>query len=154
VTNISNGFIEKWISKLNDADREMSRIAAEKLGSTKDPAVIPVLVQAVKNRPDEIRVAAVRALGNIRHRSAIPALLPLLRDSNSMVATAAADALGEIGHMSAVSGLIDVCRTYKMNPNRHDQLHGMNRGLYLAALNALRQIDTIQARAAIEKFGR
>ncbi|MDX1992899.1 MAG: HEAT repeat domain-containing protein [bacterium] len=148
-----NLFIQKWIGKLNAADRDMSLIAAEKLGSTRDPNLVPELVKALKNRPDDVRASAIRALAVIRHRSAVPHLLPLLNDPNPMIATAAASALGEIGHMSAVSALGEILRSYKQGNSRHEQLRGINRGVYLSALDALKRIDTIQARSFVEKYG-
>lgn len=152
--NTHPAFISKWLGKLNDVDREMSQIAAQKLGSTKNPAVVPELVKVLRNRPDDVRASAIRALAQIGDRTAVPSLLPLLNDINPMIASAAADALGEIGHMSAVPALIDILKNYKQANNRQQQLRGTSRGVYLSSLSALKRIGTVQALRAVEQYER
>jgi len=148
-------FIEKWVHYLNDVDREMSCIAAQKLGATKDSSVIPALVAALmKNRPDDVRISIIRALGTIGHVSAIKSLIPLLKDNSATVATTAANAMGEINHPSCVAPLTEVVQTYKQAYNRHSQLHSGTRGVYIAALSALERIGTSQAREVVEKYGK
>ena len=48
-------FIEKWVNHLKMSDREMSRIAAKKLGDSGDSRVVPELIKALHNRPDEVQ---------------------------------------------------------------------------------------------------
>lgn len=147
-------FIQKWVKYLNDADHEMSLIAAQKLGKTRDPRVVEALVNCLTNRPDDMRTTAARALGSIGDPAAVPALIKLLDDHNSVVASAAADSLGEIGDSSAVPALIAILRDYKSGQSRHRQLHGFDRGLYMAAVYALQQINTREARQAVAKYHR
>ncbi|MFW5748171.1 MAG: HEAT repeat domain-containing protein [Chloroflexota bacterium] len=147
-------YIAKWVDYLRHADREMSRIAAQKLGATHDPQVIPELVKALQGRPDDVRTAAVRALGEIGHPDATPALVKLLDDNNVLIASAAAEALGVIGDARAVEPLTRVIAQYKRELTRHTQLHGFNRGLYMAAVYALEQIGTPEARRAISQYYR
>lgn len=147
-------YIQKWLGYLNDIDRDMSRIACEKLAKTKNPDIVPDLAKALKNRPLEVRAAAARALGEIRHRSAVPALISALKDQDYMVSSAAADALGEIGDPAAVPALRQVLHDYRSGADRHQQIHGESRGLYMAAVYALERIGTHDARAAINKYHR
>lgn len=147
-------YIEKWVRYLNDTDRDMSRIAAEKLGNTGDVAVVPELVNTLNNRPDDIRLAAIRSLGKIGDPSAVKPLVKMLDDMNPMIASTAADALGLIGDDRAVRPLAKILRDYKSENNRHDQLHGANRGLYMAAVYALQGFKTREARRALEQYYR
>ena len=147
-------YIEKWIRYLNDTDRDMSRMAAEKLGDTMDTTVVPELINTLANRPDDIRLAAVRSLGKIGDRKAVKPLIKLLDDMNPMIASTAADALGQIGDDSAVPALRDILSTYKNNLGRHNQIHGQNRGLFMAAVYALQAINTPAARSAVDRYYR
>ena len=144
-------YINKWLGFLDDVDSEMSRIACEKLAKTQDPAVVQPLTRALRNRPLEVRAAAARALGEIGQSDAVPALVEALGDMESTVSCAAAYALGDIRDPSAVPALRGVLHNYR-NGDRYSQLHGDDRGLYLAALQALRQIGTSEAREAIAKY--
>lgn len=147
-------YIEKWAGYLDGADHEMCIVAAKKLGATKDVVAVPILVRALNNRPDDLRTAVIRALSEIGDKSATPALIPLLRDPNPVIASAAADALGMIGDAKAVPNLIQILADYKTGNSRHFQLHGFNRGLFMAVVQALKAIDTPQARAALDKYNR
>ena len=147
-------YIEKWVGYLNSADREMSRIAANKLGDTKDASVVPELVKALHKRPDEVRLAAVRALGEIGDVSAVKPLIEILQDGDPLIASAAADSLGAIGSDQAVSSLVKILSDYKNKQSRHFQIHGYNRGLYMAAVHALQRIGTPAARKAVERYHR
>lgn len=152
--NTDPRFIKKWVGYLHDVDRQMSIIAAGKLGSTKDPNVIPELTKALVKRPDDVRIAAARALGDIGHPSAVPWLKKLLKERNSILASTAAESLGKIGDSSAVPALIEVLESYKSAKSRHDQLHGFDRGVFTEAIYALKKINTVPARQAIAKYHR
>lgn len=141
-------FIEKWVNYLHQSNREMSRIAATKLGSTRDAIVVPELLKVLDDRPDDVRIAAVRALGEIRDESATPALIQLLTDDNSMLASAAAESLGQIRDLAAVNPLIQVLKDYKTKPS-----YVVHRNLYMAAIYALLQIGTKEGIQAVEKYG-
>jgi len=147
-------YIEKWIGYLNDTDREMSRLAAEKLAGVDNRNAVEALIEALNNRPDDIRIASARALGQIGHSAAVKPLIKLLKDSNPMVATSAAEALGAIRNTGAVYALSEVLRRYKTENNRHFQVYGSERGVYMAAVDALKQIDTPQARLALNRYYR
>lgn len=147
-------YIQKWVGYLNDIDRDMILIACQKLGKTKDKSVVPELAKALRNRPNDIRAAAARALGQVGDDSAITALVQALDDPDPMVSAAAAEALGEIGSDRAVPPLRQILHDYKEGNDRHHQLHGESRGLYMAAVYALQMINTREARAAIERYHR
>lgn len=150
---MSPEYIKKWIGHLHDIDPEMSRIACEKLARTRDAVVIPELARALRNRPVDVRTAAARALGQIGDPTAVPALVRALQDLDVMVSTAAADALGEIGAGEAVPALREVLHNFRAR-DRHAQIHGDSRGLYMAAVYALQRIGTKDAKAAIAEYDR
>ena len=146
-------YIEKWVNYLNSTDREMSCIAAQKLGETKDTSVVPELTKSLQNRPDEVRLAAVRALGEIGAPAAVNFLIDILHDQDPIIASAAADSLGAIGSEIAVPPLIQILSDYK-NKSHHFQVHGFNRGLFMSAIRALQRIGTPEARRAVVKYHR
>ncbi|GAB4512931.1 MAG: hypothetical protein OHK0046_13130 [Anaerolineae bacterium] len=147
-------FIDKWVGYLNANNHEMSLIAAQKLGNVKDSSAVTALIQALKNRPDDVRTLAARSLGLIGDRTAVPALIRLLEDRNAQVASTAADSLGAIGDSSAVPALVKVLQEYKSDGVRHKQLHGFDRGVFTAAVKALQKINTPAARQALTKYHR
>ncbi len=147
-------FIDKWINYLRGTDHELARIAATKLGTAKHPTVVQELIKVLHNRPDDLRVAAIRALGSIGDEMAVKPLIELLNDPHPVVSSAAVDALGEIGSPKAVAPLIRVLSDYKQIEDRHERIHGANRGLFMAAIDALTRIDTPEARSAIKKYYR
>ncbi|NWF67991.1 MAG: HEAT repeat domain-containing protein [Chloroflexi bacterium] len=146
-------YIRKWVNHLHNVDREMSRIAAEKLGQTGDQSVVPDLIRALNNRPSEIRAAAARALGRLGDPAAVPALAVLLSDDDSIVSCAAADALGAIGHRSAVPPLRDVLRG-QAGGAHYERTRAHDRGLFVSALQALQSIGTSDALEAVKRYGR
>lgn len=147
-------YIEKWAGYLEGSDHEMCIVAAKKLGMTKDPVVVPILLRALVNRPDDLRSAVIRALSEIGDKSATSTLVQLLHDSNPLIAAASADALGFIRDSKAVPNLVQILADYKTGSSRHFQLHGFNRGLFMSVVQALKSIDTPQARAALDKYNR
>lgn len=147
-------YIEKWVGYLEGAEPEMCIVAAKKLGLTKDPVVIAPLIKALTNRPDDLRSAVVRALAEIGDKSATPSLTRLLRDPNPLIASAAADALGIISDPKAVPSLVQILAEYKTGNSRHFQLHGFNRGLFMSVVQALKTINTHEARVALDKYNR
>ncbi|MFN8374919.1 MAG: HEAT repeat domain-containing protein [Anaerolineae bacterium] len=149
---MSTEYIKKWIGYLHSVDREMSRIAAEKLGTTGSNSAVPELMKALTNRPSEIRAAAARALGNIGDPTAVPALAELLKDSDSIVSMAAAEALGSIRHVSAVPYLRTVLQQNSTSAH-FERTRSHDRGLYVAAVHALEQIGTRDALEAIRRYG-
>lgn len=147
-------YIAKWVGYLNDIDREMSRMAAQKLASAGDSSVVPALIKALDKRPDDVRIAAARALGDLGDNRAVKPLLGLLYDGNPLIASTAAEALGAIGDEAAVPDLVAILRDYKSGNSRHFQIHGFNRGLFMAAVHALERIGTREAQRAVKTYHR
>jgi len=137
--SIDPSYIEKWVGYLQGSEHEMSIVAAKKLGVTKDPSAVAPLI---------------RALAEIGDKSATPSLVVLLKDSNPLIASAAADALGVIKDVKAVPHLVQILAEYKSGESRHFQLHGFNRGLFMAVVQALKHIDTREAQIALAKYNR
>jgi len=148
---MSSEYIQKWIKNLHGVDREISRIACEKLAKVKDPSVVSELAKVLINRPPEVRAAAARALGDIGDRSATPALIKALEDYDPIVSSAAADAIGQLGDPRAIPALQKVLQNYRAGDHYH-QLHGEGRGLYMAAVNALQRIGTMEAKVVLRKY--
>lgn len=145
-------YVEKWINYLDDVDREMSLIAAEKLGRMGDTTAVPALIKALRNRPNDIRAAAARALGDIRDPRAITPLAELLEDHDTPVAYAAADALGRIGDNRAVPALRDTLIRHRKAKGT-DYLKWRDNSLFLAVCSALRVIGTKEALEVLKNYG-
>lgn len=71
--------------------------AAEALEKIRDPEAVPLLIDALEHRKDEVRSAAAGALGAMRVTQAIDQLAFLMGDNVSSVGKAAAAALLRIG---------------------------------------------------------
>jgi len=80
----------------------------ERLGSSGDPLVVPMLVGALQDPDADVRHAAARALWRAADPHTGAALTLALRDGDHLVRWAAADALGAIGDRSAVGPLADL----------------------------------------------
>ncbi len=140
--------LEKWLRTLDEGDRDLNRIAAEKLGEIGDPAAVPALCAALERRPADVSAAAARALGAIKDVSAVPALLTAMRTHfDALVNMAAAEALGEIGDDTAINALKKVIDEYnsEYRGNRHARFYNNKRGLYTAAIRSLERIGTPKA---------
>lgn len=130
----------------------MSRIAAKRLGDTKDASVIPELTKALRNPSDEVRLAAVRALGEIGDALAVDSLVELLNAQDLRLAAAAADSLGEIGSTHAVPALIEVLNTCLNPPSPQTPPYGTHHDLSEAVIQALQRIGTPDARRAVKRY--
>jgi HEAT repeat protein len=90
----------EWIQALQSADAKARKKAAEKLGSAGavDPAIVPALAAAVKDKDAEVRLAAVTALLKTgpEAREAMPVLEEARNDKDSRVRDLAAKALTKI----------------------------------------------------------
>jgi HEAT repeat protein len=149
---MNSEYIKKWVGYLNSVDREMGRIAAEKLGNAGNNGVVPDLIKALTNRPSEIRAAAARALGHIGDPASVPALAELLKDDDFIVSSAAAEALGELRHRSAVPALREILRENRAGAH-FERTRPNDRGLSVVVVHALERIGTVDALEAIRKYG-
>jgi HEAT repeat protein len=94
---VKNG-IPILIQALNVMDRDVHELAVSgliKIGA----AAIPALIEALKDKDNQIRISAAWALGSIGEtaKAAIPALIEALKDHNSRFRAIAGEALGAIG---------------------------------------------------------
>lgn len=80
--------------------------AASALGNTRSQSVVPDLVEALKDRDENVRRNSAEALGKICDRRTVPVLLSALKESSPKVRAAAALALYNIGDQSTVPDLI------------------------------------------------
>ena len=76
-------------------------LACEMLGTIGSPSSVPVLLERLKDRRPEVRMAAVRALGDIRSDEAIPALSEAFLERSVAPTNVVNDALRKIGGDSA-----------------------------------------------------
>lgn len=76
------------------------------LANLRDPSVIPVLAEALRDPSYRVRAQAAESLGKLGWREAVPALIGALHDSRWQVATKAAAALGSLGEPAGIEPLI------------------------------------------------
>lgn len=72
------------------------------LGATRDPRVLPLLVEASRDKDSHVRGDAVRAMKALGDAGAVPALLAVIKDRDGLVADAAMVALGVCGDERAL----------------------------------------------------
>lgn len=99
--------------KWHPTNPEEQIIYAFSLGKFDDPIAIgppavPALINLLRGKSKDFRVAAARALGQIGDKNAADSLLSVLQDERSEVREEAARALGLIGDAKAVAALMDL----------------------------------------------
>ena len=93
--------MEEWIHALSDPDAKPRKKAADKLGNVgaSDPAVVPALCEALKDKNADVRCEAILALAK-SSSGAKEAIAPLkaisLQDRDAKVRTYAAKALEQL----------------------------------------------------------
>lgn len=92
------------ILQLDDAP-EVRWQAAVELEVLGDPAAVPGLIKALRQKDALVRGGAAEALKGIPDKRAVKPLVTGLRDKNAVVRRASAEALGDIGDKAAVAGL-------------------------------------------------
>ena len=75
------------------------------LGSTHDPRVLPLLVEASRDKDPGVRRSALTAMKDLADPRAVPALLARTKDRDGLVADAAMVALGSCGDEQALAVL-------------------------------------------------
>lgn len=106
----------KWVLE-NEKDVQITSLALNAMGETKDPALIPFLADYAKNNHElHLRVAAIEALENFDSDAIQPieALLEARRlgegNEDVMLKSAIVETLGNIGNSAAISLLSDITR--------------------------------------------
>jgi hypothetical protein len=68
---LDNGELEKLISELQTGDPRQRRVAAHKVGLSKNPTVVSALIHAYDDGDDSVRKMVIEGLGNIASKEAI-----------------------------------------------------------------------------------
>ncbi|MHC4353790.1 MAG: HEAT repeat domain-containing protein [Planctomycetota bacterium] len=99
--------VDEWIRQLEDKGEggDVRRKAAELLGRTGDPRVVPALLKALEDKQYTVRRDAANALGRIGDQRAVQPLIEALEDKQDSVRQAAARALGKIDDPQAKRAL-------------------------------------------------
>jgi HEAT repeat protein len=141
--------------KLTESEADpLLRIAAAKAVGRIDPknkAVVPLLIEALKDKADKVRMRAVESLGDLgpQSQSAVAALVKAANDDPT-VRWAAIDALGQIGPgaEAAVPTLIEALKDASMRGAAIDALGQIGRKAQAAspALEGLLTADQVNIR--------
>lgn len=84
------------MSRLDDGDAEVRRIAVMELPYSDEDDILPLLTKAACDTDALVRAEAARGLEGFEEPEAVQALLPLLRDQNEETRRAASDTLSEL----------------------------------------------------------
>jgi HEAT repeat protein len=85
-------------------------ILLEVLGRIGKEASVPILLQALEDSHEEVRLAAAKALGQIRSSVSVDPLIRRLQDGFGHVRRAAASSLGAIGDPRAFLSLVELLK--------------------------------------------
>lgn len=86
--------LQYWLALLDDDSSKNRMIAAQHLGNTGDPDVIPLLIHAAQDNSVTVARTAMLALGKIGGDAVTSTLLEALEHDNVWVRRAAVQALG------------------------------------------------------------
>jgi HEAT repeat protein len=103
------GFQEKTVGLLMQEieERKIPQLYVIKfLGEIKSNFAVDILILALKDSSDKVRMSAAEALGKIGSDKAVDSLILALKDSDDYVRMNAVEALGKIGSDKAVDSLI------------------------------------------------
>lgn len=144
-------------------ERQHARLALVELGKL----AVPHLIEALKDKHQQVRWEAAKALGSIKDSSAAPALVEALRDESSEVRWLAAEALIALRERAVVPLLLALEIHFKsvwLRHGAHHVLHALERyGLLdektLQVLDTLRTIEPAvtvpwAAHAALESLNK
>jgi len=97
--------VEALQARLADKDETVVAAAAEFLGLSGSPQVVPLLVELVHHRADIVREAALHAMAEIGGRDVARPAMPALKDESPHVRAAAARVIGVGGEVAATTVL-------------------------------------------------
>lgn len=115
------------IELLRHEDNAGLRNATSELLVRLGKRAVPVLLDHLQDRDQDLRKLVVDTLAAIGERSAVPALLTVLDDPDVNVAAAAAEALGAIGDRSAVPALLQALDRQQHDFFRFNALSALGR---------------------------
>lgn len=129
-------YIELYITGLADEDASVRGASVRALGHHGDPEHAPLLIEAMGDSDDFVRLEAARAMQRVHSNQAIDPLLVLVdeqQEKNMDVRAAAADALGQYQQTRVVLGLISALSDSRLGVNNRVQhslmmLTGQNLG--------------------------
>ena len=97
--------VEALQARVADKDETVVAAAAEFLGLSGSPQVVPMLVELVHHRADIVREAALHAMAEIGGRDVARPAMPALKDESPHVRAAAARVIGVGGEVAATTVL-------------------------------------------------
>ena len=98
--------IEEYVGDLNSPDYRVRRDAVKHLTKSRNPDVVPYLVQALQDKTVDVKRQAVRGLGKLKDRRGIQPLIAMLDDPACNVHRPAQEELVRFGK-KALPALID-----------------------------------------------
>ncbi len=126
------------VQALRDTDADVREAAAAALAAR---GAVDVLLAALEDRSVDLRALAARTLSQFPRHDVEAALITALHDSSTWVRTPSAWSLGTLRSSAAVPGLIALLAAERDADTRQ------------AAVAALRQIDTPEARLYLREKG-
>jgi HEAT repeat protein len=95
------------VNELKKEDISARRVIIETLGKLRAPSAVEVLTQQLKQRSEDVRLAAAKALGEIGDLKAVPSLISTVQtDKKKRVRAEAATSLGLLRSKDAVIPLV------------------------------------------------
>lgn len=110
---IENGDFKPLLDGMKSEYPEVRVFSAKKLVNYKDPAIVPVFIDALLDMETDVRVAAAQGLGELGDKTVVEPLTIALQDEEIEVQAAAAMALGRLGLPMSVSALISVLDSHE-----------------------------------------
>ena len=93
---------------LKDKNKEdLHPVIINSIGKIGGSGAIPILLQALENSNDLVRVNAALVIRDLRNEELLPHFLKLIKDNNESLRAIAASSLGLTGDKSAVPPLLD-----------------------------------------------
>ena len=102
--------VDEWIYRLKFKKLSEKSDLLHKLGVSGDKKAVPVLIQHLNTKSEEVTLTSLIGLGNLRDKSATEHILPFLKYNKKnaeQIRRAAAEALRKIGDPAAIPVLIE-----------------------------------------------
>lgn len=136
----SGGGTFVWGGKLTETSKSLESTSAQdrvaainEMRNFPPHLVVPLILEALDDDVDTVRLAAIRALQVLGAREATPRIIPLLEDRRVDIRVASAEALGDLGDRDAIDPLLAALS------DRDSDV----RGAAIVSLGKLRDPDTI-----------
>ncbi len=109
--------VEEWIYRLKFKKLNEKSDLLHKLGVSGDKRAVPVLIQHLNTKSEEVTLTSIIGLGNLGDKSATEHIIPFLKytkKNHEQIRRAAAESLGKIGDSSAIPPLLEALQDKKM----------------------------------------